>query len=116
MLTLLREGGMPTYFVVLFGLITLGSASYFAAWPVRPRVAFLRCMMVATGFATVQGIVGGVATVFHGLGDTKGDLPVRILLEGVAESMSLGIVGFALLALSALLTAVGHRRLDDERL
>ncbi|RYE95038.1 MAG: hypothetical protein EOO75_00365 [Myxococcales bacterium] len=100
--------------MALFGLITLGSSAYFAAWPAPARVAFLRWMMVATGFATVQGMVWGMATVFHGLGSIPGEVPVKILFVGLGESLSLGILGFALLALGALLTAVGHRRLADQ--
>ena len=39
----------------------------------------------------------------------------RQLLQGFGESMSPGIMGFTLLSLAALLTAVGMARLPDER-
>jgi hypothetical protein len=37
----------------------------------------------------------------------------HMIVEGFAESTSPGILGFSFLAVTAMLTAVGRRRLDE---
>ncbi|NOU29736.1 MAG: hypothetical protein HOO96_17665 [Polyangiaceae bacterium] len=102
------------WFVLLFGAIALGSSAYFAARPTHQRLAFIKWMMLTTGFAVVSGTTSGLGAVFHGLGDmmnVESAQRTRILFTGLAECMSAGTLGFSLLGLTAMLTAVGSRRL-----
>jgi hypothetical protein len=113
MIDLLREGGGPMLFVVIFGLLTFGAAATFAARGERRRVDFITWM----GLATVLSVAGGVAADLAAVGHHGMERcaeqhvePVACLLVGMAESMAPGIVGFTLLSLAAMLTAVGMSR------
>jgi hypothetical protein len=113
MIDLLREGGGPMLFVVIFGLLTFGAAALFAARGDRRRIPFITCM----GLATVLSVAGGIAADFAAVGHhgiercaARHIEPVACLLVGMAESMAPGIVGFTLLSLAAMLTAVGMSR------
>ncbi len=114
MWTLIREGGVPMWFVLLFGTISLGSSAYFAARPTPQRLSFIKWMMITTVFAVASGTTSAFGAVFHGLGDmvnVEAAQRTRILFTGLAECMSAGTLGFSLLGLTAMLTAVGSRRL-----
>jgi hypothetical protein len=113
MLDLLREGGGPMLFVVIFGVLTFLAAAAFAARGDRRRVGFITWM----GFATLLSVAGGIcadlaAVGHHGLERCaeKHIDPATCLTMGLAESMSPGIVGFTLLSLAGMLTAVGMSR------
>ncbi|HVX97843.1 MAG TPA: hypothetical protein VHK47_23215 [Polyangia bacterium] len=113
MLDLLREGGGPMLFVVIFGLLTFGAAALFAARGDRRRVAFISWMGVATALSVAGGIASDLAAVGHHGMERCAERhvePVACLLVGMAESMAPGIVGFTLLSLAAMLTAVGMSR------
>jgi hypothetical protein len=70
-------------------------------------------MHVALLWSTATGIVSDIATTLYYTHNIVDDAErSRTVLEGLAESMSPGIFGFALLTVIALLTAVGRRRLD----
>lgn len=116
MLSFIRDGGAPILFVIAFGLWTLASSLSFAMRPVRARVASLTWMHLVVLFSTLAGTVANVAAVFHYLGDGKQGAEDRVvvLLQGLGESMSTPILGFAFLALGALGMAVGLRRLPPE--
>jgi hypothetical protein len=117
MMTLFRNGGWSMYWVVAFGFVALGAAGHYAARPTAKHEGFLSWMSRAVLWSIFTGICSDAATVFE---YTAGDIPpgdarARIVLEGLAESLSPGIVGFAFLAVVALLAAVGRRRLDAMR-
>ena len=113
MLDLLREGGGPMLFVLIFGLLTFASAALFAARGDRRRLGFISWMGLATGLSVAGGVCADLAAVgHHGLERCaeRHIEPAACLLLGVAESMSPGIVGFTLLSLAAMLAAVGMSR------
>jgi uncharacterized membrane protein len=112
--TLFREGGFPMFFVVGFGAIALGAAFWHALRPDARHEGFIKWMSAATLAAVLNGFCSDLATVarFVAEQDMAAEQRTRILLQGFAESMSPGILGFAFLALVALLTAIGRRRLD----
>jgi len=116
MITLIREGGVPILFVLLFGGVCLVSSLAFALRPGRSRLGFLKWMHLTVLFATLAGTVGNLGATFHYLAAGKNGSAdrVQVLFEGLGESMSTPILGFALLALSALGVAVGMRRLGAE--
>lgn len=123
MLTLMREGGFATWVVMLLGLITLAAAGSFAIRAERRSIGFIEWMSRATLYATLVGLAANFGAVGHHvsgmmLGSWKlppgneGLTPASAVLMGIGESMAPAILGFALLAMSALLTAIGHRRMD----
>ncbi len=94
-------------------LVVLGVAISFAARPTERKLSSLRALSLATVFALVATAFAGVAnvlkaTVWHT--PTMGTESARILLSGLAEGLVPGMVGFAFLAVSWALVAVGFRR------
>lgn len=119
MMTLMREGGWPIWFTLLFGLITLGAAIRFAVKADRKALPFIVGMSVATGFSVLNGIVADLGAVGHHVNARWASLyseeggyqgVVRALSQGVAESLSPGILGFTLLSLTWLVASVGLSR------
>jgi 3-oxoacyl-(acyl-carrier-protein) synthase len=72
--------------------------------------------VVVTGLGVVHGLGQDPTTFWNSLAAGKNGAAdrVQVLFEGLGESMSTPILGFALLALSALGVAVGMRRLGAE--
>jgi predicted exporter len=113
MLNLLREGGGPMLFVVVFGALTFAAATAFAARGDRRRLGFVTWMGVATLLSIGGGLAADFAAVGHdGLARCAEHHiePLACVLVGFAESMAPAIVGFTLLSLSAMLTAIGMSR------
>jgi hypothetical protein len=113
MLDLIREGGGPMLFVLIFGVLTFVAAALFAARGDRRRLGFITWI----GVATVLSIGGGVASDLAAVGHhgfarcaEKHIEPANCLVVGFAESMAPAIVGFTLLSLAAMLVAVGMSR------
>jgi hypothetical protein len=116
LVTLFRDGGWSMFVVVLFGLISLAGAASYAARPDATHEGFLHWMSRATFWSVIVGFCSDFAETFHTACSIEDwNHRSQIVLEGGAESLSPGIIGFAFLALVALLTAVGRRRLDARR-
>lgn len=120
MWTLIRNGGViPMMFILVFGLLGLGAAFYFAVRGERQSVGFIRGMMQAVLFATLAATAADLGATLYAANrawERSGDggplEAAHLIVEGFAESTSPGILGFSFLALTAMLTAVGQRRLD----
>jgi hypothetical protein len=113
---LFRDGGWSMFFVVLFGFVALGTAAYYAARPDAKHEGFLRWMAWATLWSVLAGICSDLATTLHYAAQIEAATErSQIIAQGTAESLSPGIFGFVLLSLTALLTAVGRRRLDARK-
>ena len=101
------------FFIVAFGFVALGAAGYYAYRPNPRSLGFIVWMGAATFFSTLMGIAADFgATFFHvshaiheGAADWHADL-----VEGLAESMSPAIMGFAFLGVTALVGALGKAR------
>jgi len=119
MLTLIRDGGAPIWFVLFFGGGALVVAARFAMKKAVSR-ALLRGLMWATLFATLSALSANLGATFahvsQHLDGPEGDARIALarLLEGLGESMSSGIVGFSLLALALLLVGVGEQRREAD--
>jgi hypothetical protein len=113
MLTMFRNGGFSMFFILAFGLIALATAFIFALRPRADREGFLRFMSLATLYSILSGTCGDLAAVadYVVTHEMDGRKMAATVIEGVGESMSPGILGFSLLSLVALMTAVGKRRL-----
>jgi hypothetical protein len=113
-----RAGGFPMWFVLVFGLIALGAAAAFARRPDPRRVDAIKALTWATLFSVGAGIVADIAAVGSKVPQNPewANSPKihLVIMEGISESMSPGILGFALLSLTWMVMAVGHRRLAHE--
>ena len=120
MWTLIRAGGvLPMMFILVFGLLALGASFYFAVRPQRRSLGFVQNMGQATLFATLAATSADVGSTLYAASkawELPGSGPLeatRLIVEGLAESTSPGILGFSFLAMTAMLVAVGRRRLDE---
>lgn len=123
MWTLIRNGGVvPMLFIMLFGATALLAAFYFAIRAERKTLGFVKGMAQATLFATLAATAADLGATLYAAektfsaGDSEAAQAPRVahlVVEGFAESTSPGIVGFSFLGLTAMLTAVGRRRMDE---
>jgi hypothetical protein len=113
MLLLIREGGFQMVFVLGFGLTTLVAAILFAVRPAQRKLPFIRGMSHATLFTILAGICADLAAVGHAIPGRFAEDPkwYYAMILGFGESMAPGIIGFSLLSLVWLVSAVGERRL-----
>ncbi|MBS2016070.1 MAG: hypothetical protein JST00_24530 [Deltaproteobacteria bacterium] len=126
MWTLIRNGGVvPMTFILVFGMAGLLAAFAFAIRAERRIWGFLKTISAAVLFATCSASCADVGATLYNVSDVyeKGepykfrDQPVNphaMVIQGLAESTSPGIMGFSFLAVIAMLAAVGRRRLDDK--
>lgn len=135
MWTLIRNGGViPMSFILLFGFLALGSAFFYALKAEKKTLGFIKSMALATLFATLAASCADVGATLYATSKTM-DPPGfdtqtmpgikttteaermaeahHIIVQGLAESTSPGIVGFSLVALTWMLVAVGRRRMDE---
>lgn len=114
MLTLFTEGGFPMWFLLAFGLATLIFATRFAWAPLRRTLRTTFALAGATAFTTLTSICTDLAAVGHHLPGYVTKHPdttlAQALLQGIAESLSPGILGFTMLSLTALILALGFQR------
>lgn len=112
------NGGIVSMsFILLVGLVAVGAALHFAFRAQRSSLGFLKAISAACLFGTLAATCADVGTTCNAvvrLWDQMGPAKAtHILIEGLAESTSPGILGFSMLAVVALLGAVGRRRLAD---
>ena len=117
MLTFFRNGGVSMFFILAFGLIALGAAGWYAVRAEKRTLGFIYGMSAATLFSVLSGTASDFgATWFYVSRMIEKEGPTSSwqmpLFEGLAESMSPPVMGFSILALVAMLVAVGRRRMD----
>ena len=117
MMNLMRDGGVPMWFILAFGLAALVSAVGYAVRPEGKLRSLSHGMALATLFATLAALAADFGATLNTLaGHRTPELSLElphgplVLLTGLAESMSPLIMGFALLSLTAMFTAVGSFR------
>lgn len=110
MWTLFRDGGWSMFFILGFGFVALGWAAWFAARGRATPLGFVKAMMAATLFATLSGVFSDLGTVFKVVWTMAEPDRTATMIEGLGECMAPGVMGFAFLALAALLVGVGSAR------
>ncbi len=114
MIEFFQAGGVAMFAILAFGMMTLVAGGMSAFAPSERKLAFIRAMTVSTTFATISGTVAAIGAVMK-------QVPARpewaqspelhlIVMTGLGESMAPPVLGFSLLSLAWLLTAVGVRR------
>lgn len=114
----MRAGGVPIWIVLAFGLATLVVAGVFLYSPGRRRLAVLRGLSRATCFAVLSGLCANLAAVMVKVPGNPAwakspELPL-IVMTGIGEALTVGILGFTMLALAWMMGALGQRRLPEE--
>ena len=99
-------------FILLTGLVGLAASCHFALRALPTSFGFIKTMMLATLFGTLAASCADEGTTLYAAARTFPDTTqaLQMVLQGTAESTSPGILGFSLLGLTAMLTAVGRRR------
>lgn len=117
MFTLFKEGGFPMWAVLAFGLTALVTAFAFAVRPSERNIRFIKEMATATILASIAGVAIDFSTTAHYVAEKEMPADQRWLtvLEGFGESMAPAVMGFTMVALVALMMAVGTRRLDARK-
>jgi hypothetical protein len=113
MLEFFMAGGFPMWFLLIFGGLSLAGAVLFARRPDAQRLASVRALSVATLCSVGAGVASCFAAVGYNVPQHFADEPNvhMVVLTGIAESMSPAIMGLAILSITWLIVAVGHRRL-----
>lgn len=116
MTNLFREAGFPAFFLLAFGLLSLGFGVRFAFAPSRRLLRVTLALGGATLFTSLNGIFVAFFAVGHGAPQYLAAHPqssaFEVVLLGIGESMTPGILGFTLLSLLALVLALGLYRQD----
>jgi len=107
------EGGWGMYSTLLFGLIAVGGAIWFARKPEPRRLAFTAAMWLTLFTAAAHATWTNVAAVCAYLSDETrapaGDIP-RIFFMGMKEASRPGALAGIFLTLIPILLAVGAMR------
>jgi len=113
MLDFFRAGGFSMIFVLMFGALAVAAAARFGLRPDARRVDAVRALTLATLLSVGSGTFSDIAAVCSKVPERFADHPKihLVVMEGIGESMSPGILGFSLLSVAWLIMAVGHRRL-----
>jgi hypothetical protein len=113
MVQLILEGGFPMWFLLLFGAGGLVCAGMFAYKPNRERLPLLLALTALIVFEAIMGVFADLAAVGHHVSDNFDKFQptlVQSLLQGFAEAMAPGVLGFGLVATMLLLTVLGFYR------
>ena len=105
-------GGFPMFAVLIFGVINIVAAAFFAARPDPSKVGSIVSLSLVEFFTIAMGVVTDLGTVGHAVATRKfPDPPELIVLQGFAESMTPATLGLSILSVVWLLMAVGYRRM-----
>jgi hypothetical protein len=114
MATLVREGGFPVFFLLAFGLAAMCFAVRFATAPSQRVLRTTLALCAATVLTSINGIFAALSAVGHDAPEYvkrhPGTTLQEVVLLGLGESMSPGILGFTVLSLIALILALGAYR------
>ena len=113
MVELMKAGGWSMWIVLIVGLATMVSAGVFVFRRDARKLALVRALTLATVFAIVTGLCANVAAVMT-YAASGPDVPVHVVvMQGLAEALAPGVLGFTMLSIGWLLVAVGTRRAQD---
>jgi hypothetical protein len=110
-----QSGGAPMWAILVLGLLDIGVAASFARGTQRHLLPVIAALGCAVLFSVAAGTLADLAAVGTKIPNTpQWATSPRIhllILEGVAESMAPGILGFSILSIVSLECAVGLRRM-----
>jgi hypothetical protein len=114
MIQLMIAGGPLMWPLLVLGVVGLATAAWFA-WRAEARVrGFLDSMSRSIACVTVATLAMDVMATLYYAARAEPAQKGMFIMQGVGESMSPLVMGFGLLTLIHLLTAIGQRRLDGK--
>jgi hypothetical protein len=111
---LIVAGGFPSLVIMVFGLIAIAAAVGFAVKPEVRKLPYLGALCAAVLCSVFSGVaidLIAVSKYFEQKGAELGDSFGQVLIIGVGESLAPVVLGFSVLAIVALVSAIGFRRL-----
>ena len=109
MLDFIKQGGVPSLLIVVIGLVALIAAGLFAWDPQESKLPGLHALSKVLTYTICFGILAGLHNTARAALELHDQL-VDVLITGTAESLTIGILGFGVLAAVSTLVAMGHRR------
>jgi hypothetical protein len=111
----LQAGGAPVWAILVFGAANLIASAVFSYRPSKRLLGTIIALACSVLFSVAAGTMADLAAVGMHIAERSDwylspKLPL-LVLQGFAESMVPGILGFTLLSLVALACAVGLRRM-----
>jgi hypothetical protein len=113
---LFLAGGAPMFVIVVFGLVAIAAAGRFAWAPGPGRFGHIAALCTSVAFASIAGSAVDLIVVANNVpqhpewwADQPGGLGA-IVLVGIGEALSPVVLGFSMISIAALITAVGLRR------
>ena len=107
------EGGWAMWPVLIFGMVTIGSAIRFVQRPETAQLKFVAAIGLTTLMFTIHATWMNLGSTFRSLEDPE-RVPdaelVRTIFAGLKESTRAGTLGLHLLAAACLLVAIGFLR------
>lgn len=115
MLQFFKNGGFGMFPILALGLALLATGASFARSGRKDTEAFLERIMKATLWASVVAFALDLMTVgfFVARQESVDGGVVRIVAEGIAESLSPVVLGGGFLMVGWLFVAVGRRKVDQ---
>jgi hypothetical protein len=107
-------GIIITLVIIALGLFTVGVSLSFLLRPTEVKLGFLRPLSVATTYASIVGVVTGLALALTRLSwelqGGKGAGNTALFLGGISEAMIPAIIGFSLLTVAWIAVSLGMRK------
>ncbi len=115
MLQFFKNGGFGMFPILALGLVLLGTGASFALSGRKETEAFLERVMKATLWASVVAFALDLMTVgfFVARQESAVGEVVRIVAEGIAESLSPVVLGGGFLMVGWIFVALGRRKVDQ---
>ncbi len=112
MLEFLRAGGVPMWVVLSLSSVSLVVAARFALAVDARKLAMLRALTWAQGFAVASSLAANTLSVLWTVGRDPELVanPVPALLVGFGEALTPAVLGLSALTASWILIAFGLRR------
>lgn len=108
-----KEGGWGMFPVLVFGILFLGSAIWYAANPERKRLLLSGVMAFVTLGAGFLGFFTGVIATFNGASQMPNAMNVAMI--GVAESLNNVCFALVWFVMCGLVVAVGAFRAGRQK-
>lgn len=107
-------GIIVTLFILVLGLFTVGVSLSFLVKPTEVKLGFIRPLSVATTYASVVGVVTGLALTLTRIAwELQGGektIDTALFLGGISEALVPSIIGFSLLTVAWIAVSLGMRK------